>query len=93
MGTCTAEELAAGVNLATLPTPMMKQAKSVHDLTIKRTGIHQTRWRQLQVPLATEHPEHLQNAMDALDALETDLIAMQRAAAKPVVCSYELRAL
>ena len=93
VATLTAQELAGGVNLATLNTPMQKQAKAVHDLTIKRTGIHQTRWRQLQVPLATERPQHLQSAMDALDALENDLIAMQRAAAKPLACTYELRLL
>lgn len=90
IGAFTAEELAAGINLATLDTPMTRQAKLVHELTIKRTGIHQTRWRQLQVPLATDRPEHLQAALDALDALEQDLITQQRQAAQPVAHRYEL---
>jgi lysophospholipase L1-like esterase len=82
-GTFTREELAAGINLATLPTPMEKQAAAVHDLTLKHNNVHFARWRQVQVPLASDQPPHAQAAMDALDALEADLIQQQHAAAQP----------
>jgi len=82
-GTFSREELAAGVNLATLPTPMAKQAARVHELTLRHNGVHFARWRQIQVPLAPEHADHLQPALDTLDALEADLIQQQRAAAVP----------
>jgi lysophospholipase L1-like esterase len=83
VGDFTKEDLASGVNLATLPTPMRKQAAAVHDLTLKHNNVHFARWRQVQVPLASLQPRHMQAAMDALDALETDLIQQQRAAAQP----------
>ena len=50
----TADELAKGVNLATLPTPMLKQAQAVHELTRKRTEVHNVRWRTVEVPLAKD---------------------------------------
>ncbi|MDQ6677530.1 MAG: SGNH/GDSL hydrolase family protein, partial [Acidobacteriota bacterium] len=54
-GTFTKEDLGRGINLAMLSTtPMMKQAMDVHALTLKRTGIHQFRWRNIQVPMASE---------------------------------------
>lgn len=83
VGDFTKEDLASGVNLATLPTPMRKQAAAVHDLTLKHNNVHFARWRQVQVPLANLQPRHMQAAMDALDALEADLIQQQRAAAQP----------
>ena len=51
----TKEQLAAGVNLAALDTPMYRQAKSVHDLTLQHNNLHFQRWRTLQVPF--EAPE------------------------------------
>jgi lysophospholipase L1-like esterase len=92
IGSFTKDELAAGVNLAALPTltPMAKQAADVHALTLKHNNIHFTRWRQLQTGLEKDSPAHLKQAMDALDALEVDLIAAQRAAAQPKAHRYEL---
>jgi len=89
-GTFTKEDLAAGINLATLPTPMAKQAARVHELTLRHNGVHFARWRQVQVPLASEQAAHLQPALDALDALEADLVALQRASAQPVAHHFEL---
>ncbi|HEY3441309.1 MAG TPA: family 16 glycoside hydrolase [Paludibaculum sp.] len=86
----TAAELAAGLDLTTLPTPMMKQANEVHALTMKRTGIHNTRWRTIEVPMANDSLTKAQAAMDALDALDAELDARQRAAAAPVPRKYEL---
>lgn len=92
VGTFTKEELASGINLATLPTPMAKQAATVHDLTLKHNTVHFARWRQVQVPLANEQAPHLQAALDALDALEADLVQQQRAAAQPKAHHFTLAA-
>lgn len=86
----TAAELSDGVDLTALPTPMMKQANEVHALTLKRTGIHNTRWRTIEVPMATDSLTKAQAAMDALDALDTELDTRQRAAAVPLPRKYEL---
>jgi len=83
-------DLADGVNLALLPTPMAKQALDVHALTIKHTQIHNARWRQVQVPMQDQKLERLQPAMESLDALEAELIEQQRAAAQPKPRHYEL---
>ena len=83
-------DLTEGVNLALLPTPMAKQALDVHALTLKHTQIHNARWRQVQVPMQDQTLERLQPALDSLDALETELIELQRAAAQPKPRRYEL---
>jgi len=89
-GTFSADRLAAGINLAELPTPMTRQAASVHALTLQRTGIHNTRWRQLQVPLQNSQSTELLTALGALDELEAKLITDQRAAAQPQPHRFEL---
>lgn len=90
-GTFSNEELAAGVNLATLAgTPMMKQAMEVHALTLKRAAIHQMRWRDIQVPLSDEAVPSKGPAMTALDKVDDDLMKQQRAAAQPKLHRYEL---
>jgi lysophospholipase L1-like esterase len=82
VGTFTKEELAAGVNLATLPTPMLKQALQVRDLTRRRSDTHNTRWRQFQVPMADDKAvsKDLGNTVKALDGLDESLRKEQRAA-------------
>lgn len=92
LGVFTKEQLAAGINLAELPTPMLKQALEVHDLTLKHNSIHAARWQELQVGLANKSLPHLQAALDALEQLESELVAQQRAAAQPTVRHYELTA-
>lgn len=91
IGSFSKAELAAGVNLATLATPMAKQAAAVHDLTLKHNEVHFSRWQlgvsleKVQVPVA-----HLRLAQDSLDALEADIVEQQRAAAQPKSHRYEL---
>jgi lysophospholipase L1-like esterase len=89
-GSFSRQELADGVNLALLPTPMAKQALDVHALTIRHNQIHYERWRHLQVPLQEQKLERLQPALESLDALEAELIDQQRAAAQPKPRRYEL---
>lgn len=89
-GTFSGAQLGAGVNLANFETPMWAQAARVHALTLKHAGIHNTLWRNVQVPMETEKVATLQAALDALDALDRDLIQQQRTAAQPVAHRFEL---
>ncbi len=89
-GSFSRQDLADGVNLAVLPTPMAQQALDVHALTIRHTQIHNARWRQVQVPMQDQKLERLQPALDSLDALDAELIEQQRAAAQPKPRRYEL---
>ncbi len=90
IGKFTGEALATGVNLAEFDTPMMQQAAQVHALTLKRTEIHNFRWRQVQLPLQNTLPARVAAVDDNLDALDNDLAAIQRATAQPASCTYNL---
>jgi hypothetical protein len=90
VGTFSNQQLAEGVNLAALPTPMAKQAMAVHELTLKHNNVHFARWREVEVPLENDQVSHKQAAIDALDRLESDLIAEQRSAAQPKARRYRL---
>jgi lysophospholipase L1-like esterase len=91
VGTFTAEALSKGINLATLNTPMLKQSLEVHALTIKHNNMHAFSWRSIQTGLAADaSPYTKQNAMYALDKLDNELVAEQRAAAQPRPHRYEL---
>lgn len=84
VGEFSREEWAAGINLATRPTPMLAQSLNVHQLTRNHNDIHFTRWRTFQV-LYDKKASHsaLKKALDGLDALEEDIIRQQRDAAQP----------
>ena len=90
----SAEELAKGVNLAMLSTPMTDQARHVHELTLRHNNIHFARWRQIQVPLENHDTpkvrKAVENLISALDEDEAATIKQQRAAAIPVSHQYEL---
>ena len=90
VGTFAAADLAKGINLAEYPTPMMKQAEEVHAFTLKRTSVHNLRWRQLQLPLEKENYGRMATILDNLDALDSEIAIRQRAAAQPVEFYYEL---
>lgn len=90
VGTFSKEDLAAGINLATQPTPMRQQAANVHALTLKRANVHNARWRIVQVPLQDDHLSRVPAALDAMDALDNELATHQRAAAQPQATKYVL---
>ena len=90
VGTVSKPQLEEGINLAALPTPMAKQAMAVHELTLKHNNVHFARWRDVEVPLETDPSSRKQAAIDALDRLESDLIAEQRAAVQPKPRRYQL---
>ena len=91
-GTFSSDELAAGVNLAVLPTPMLKQAQDVSALTRKHSDVHNARWRTYQVPFESDKnvKNGLKKMMDGMDALEADLVKEQRAAAQPKAHTFTL---
>jgi lysophospholipase L1-like esterase len=89
-GSFTREQWAQGINLALQPTPMLRQAQSVHGLTTRHNNLHNIRWREVQVPLQDNPSHRIQAALDALDSLEADLVKQQRAAAQPKPHHYEL---
>jgi lysophospholipase L1-like esterase len=90
LGTFTRQQFEEGLNLAEWPTPMVKQSQAVHDFTMKHNNIHATHWRELEVALAQQPLPHLSQAMEALDNVEADLVALQRQTAQPRVHHYEL---
>ena len=93
-GSFSREQLAEGINLATLPTPMAKQAAEVHKLTLHHNNIHFQRWREIQVPFAEDKTPKVQKAaqdlMAALDEEEADVVKKQRAAAQPRRHQFQL---
>ena len=93
VGSLTREQLGEGVNLATLATPMSKQAAEVHNLTILHDLVHFARWRLVQLNLQnipTIQATHMNDAVEALDALEGEVVEHQRAIAQPEKHRYEL---
>jgi lysophospholipase L1-like esterase len=86
----TRDQLAAGVNLAELDTPMFRQAKAVHDLTLRHNDLHFLRWRTVQVPNERRGYPGLAKAIEGLDALEADEVAEQRKKATPIPHRFEL---
>jgi lysophospholipase L1-like esterase len=89
----TGDQLAQGVNLATLPTPMAQQAQTVLALTRQHGDQHSERWRNFQVPLQDRSPAvqaGLKPLLAALDADEEKTVLKQRAAAQPVPHHYTL---
>ena len=86
----TRDQLAAGVNLAEFDTPMFRQAKAVHDLTLKHNNLHFLRWRTIQVPNERQGYPALAKAIDGIDALEADQVAEQRKKAAPIPHRFEL---
>jgi lysophospholipase L1-like esterase len=90
-GSFSSDELAKGINLATLNTPMLRQALEVHALTLKHNNIHFMRWRTIQTGMAADaSPSTKQSAILALDQLDNELIAEQRAMAQPKPHHYEI---
>jgi lysophospholipase L1-like esterase len=76
-------ELAQGINLAVLDTPMSRQAMNVRDLTTKHLDVHQQRFHSLQAQLQGLDLQHLDETLKALDALDSEIVSRQRDAAQP----------
>ncbi len=85
------EALAAGVNLATESTPMLRQAAAVMATTVKHNDIHFARWREVQVPFEKgDTAEAARKTMEGLDGIEATIVARRREAARPVPHRFAL---
>ncbi len=95
IGNFTSEQLAAGINLAEMSTPMTKQAAAVHKFTVEHNNLHFTRWRNVQVPLTDSKNARVLKAvpelLKGLDEDEAVVIERQRAAAQPTAHTYEIK--
>jgi GDSL-like Lipase/Acylhydrolase family len=91
VGAFSNDDLSAGINLAILATPMLKQAQAVHELTVQHNDLHAARWHNLQVPFQTDPLPHLEQGLQMLDNLEAEIVQRQRAAAQPKPHHYELQ--
>ena len=96
VGEFSPAQLTEGINLAALPTPMLKQALDVHKFTLQHNEIHFKRWRQIQVPLASSKSDRVHAATKelsaALDEEEAAVEQQQRAAVSARRASIQLAA-
>jgi lysophospholipase L1-like esterase len=90
IGTFNDTQLAEGINLAAMKTPMSAQAQSVLDLTHRHNHLHFARWRMVEDALKQYPLTKKQPAVEALDALEEEVVSLQRAAAIPRPHRYQL---
>ena len=92
IGEFTKEQLATGINLAPLNTPMLQQALLVGKLTQLRANVHNSRWREYQVPQANDPQAatFLPTLLKNLDAADEPLTKAQRDAAKPRAHQFTL---
>ncbi len=90
VGTFTPDELSAGVNLALLDTPMLKQALAVNQLTTDHSNVHMTMWRNVEMPYAYDQGPALSKAIQALNALDFQLQTRRRMIAQPHAHTFTL---
>ncbi len=90
IGAFNNDELAGGINLALMETPMTNQAMKVYDLTVSHGDIHDARWRTVQVSLAPYDLPQTKATMEYLDALERTVIEKQHEVAQPTPHRFEV---
>ena len=82
IGTFSKEELAQGVILTVLATPMLRQSLELQALALRRNSVRLARWQGVQVRLEDEQTStHVADALRALDELDEDLFRQEREAA------------
>lgn len=90
IGTFPADEFAAGLNLATLETPMLRQARTVADLTNRIIGLRSTRIRAIEGPLAKAPKKELDEVIASMIRLEAAMTARREALAEPAGHRFEI---
>ena len=94
IATFTSAQLSVGVNLATMETPMLAQARQVAVLAKYHSDIQRLRWRSVQVPLATEPDPNVkaatQEMVAALNTREAAIVNNMRQTAQPVSHRFTL---
>ena len=89
-GVFESRQLAEGINLGPMSTPMMKQAVAVQAQAFKHNYLHLARWRMVEDAFKDEHLPGTRTAADALNALEEQSIELERATAQPKSHRYQL---
>jgi lysophospholipase L1-like esterase len=90
VGTFDTRTLAKGLNLASIETPMSRQARTVLDLTYRHNHLRYARLMMVEQAFRQYHPVKLDAAIEAMDALHEEIVSMQRAAAVPREHRYRL---
>jgi lysophospholipase L1-like esterase len=91
-GVFDSEEMAQGINLGLLPTPMAEQAVAVQVHAFKHNYLHLARWRMVEDSFKDDHLAGTRPAADALNSLEEQAIEIERATAQPKPHHYQLAA-
>jgi lysophospholipase L1-like esterase len=92
-GEFNAPELAQGINLAAMRTPMSAQAQTVYEMIFRRNYIRYARLMMVDNAVKEYHPAKLGAAVDALKSLEEELLSIERATALPKPHRYRLEPL
>lgn len=90
VGSFSAEQLASGINLAQLETPMVAQARTVMSAVNQRAEMMYQNWRQVEFTLRWADGAKRTAAIQAANDLSDDLNVKIKAAAKPVARKFEL---
>ncbi len=69
---------------------MSRQAQAVLDLTHRHNHLHFARWKLVEIPLKEYKLANTRAAINSLDALEDEVVALQRATALPKPHHYRL---
>ncbi|MFC6644623.1 SGNH/GDSL hydrolase family protein [Granulicella cerasi] len=83
-------ELANGVNLAPIVTPMSDQAFDVYQAVAQHNDLHFDRFRHVQVALDSDKFAEQSAASQAMDTLEAAVVKKARELAKPKSHTFEL---
>jgi lysophospholipase L1-like esterase len=90
----TREQLAAGVNLATLNTPMLQQSMKVLQYAHQHTDIHWEVWRSLRLNLTHYDSPAVNDAVNKaiahMEAANQEAVAMERKTAHPQPHTFTL---
>jgi len=90
IGVFDTRQLESGVNLATMPTPMSRQAQLVLDLTHRHNNLHFARWRMVEDALKDYELTKTPTTLRDLDALEDEVIALQKTTSAPRPHRYRI---
>ena len=88
VGNFSSTDLAAGINLAILKTPMVAQAQQVHEITNSHNQLFIMKWRE--IGMWRGNYANTTKVADAMELLEQDQVNAQRNIAKPVEHKFEL---
>jgi lysophospholipase L1-like esterase len=89
-GVFDAAQMAQGINLGLLSTPMMKQAIAVQIHVFKHAYLHLARWRMVEDAFKDDHLAGTRPAAEALNLLEQQCVDLEHATAQPKPHHYQL---